>query len=153
MFYSAQKQDIDQILKLLQQVLNVHAEIRPDIFIKDTTKCTKEELEMMLDSPSHPIFVYKENGQVLAHLFLEIQQFHSPNRYSKKELFIEDLCVDENARGKGIGKKCLAFAEQFAKENHCDRICLHAWHGNQKAMDLYMNTGYQIQQYTLEKKI
>ena len=45
----AEEKDIDSVIKLLTQVLNIHAKIRPDIFIGGTTKYTKEELmEMML---------------------------------------------------------------------------------------------------------
>ena len=40
----AEEKDIDSVIKLLTQVLNIHAKIRPDIFIGGTTKYTKEEL-------------------------------------------------------------------------------------------------------------
>ena len=36
----AEKKDIPRILVLLEQVLQIHAEIRPDIFIPGTTKYT-----------------------------------------------------------------------------------------------------------------
>ena len=34
----AQEKDIPRIIELLGQILQIHAEIRPDIFIPDTTK-------------------------------------------------------------------------------------------------------------------
>ena len=40
----AEKKDIPRILALLGQVLQIHAEIRPDIFILGTTKYTPCEL-------------------------------------------------------------------------------------------------------------
>ena len=40
----AEKKDIPRILALLGQVLQIHAEIRPDIFIPGTTKYTLCEL-------------------------------------------------------------------------------------------------------------
>ena len=45
----AEEKDIDSVIKLLTQVLNIHAKIRPDIFIGGTTKYTKEELMMLTD--------------------------------------------------------------------------------------------------------
>ena len=42
----AEKKDIPRILALLGQVLQIHAEIRPDIFIPGTTKYTPCELTM-----------------------------------------------------------------------------------------------------------
>ena len=40
----AEKKDIPRILALLGKVLQIHAEIRPDIFIPGTTKYTPCEL-------------------------------------------------------------------------------------------------------------
>ena len=34
----AEEKDIDSVIKLLTQVLNIHAKIRPDIFIGGTTQ-------------------------------------------------------------------------------------------------------------------
>ena len=40
----AQIKDIDKINDLLSQVLEIHADIRPDLFIHGTTKYTRDEL-------------------------------------------------------------------------------------------------------------
>ena len=40
----AEAKDIPRLLALLEQVLQIHAEIRPDIFIPGTTKYTTCEL-------------------------------------------------------------------------------------------------------------
>ena len=40
----AEEKDIPRILELLGQVLQIHADIRPDIFIPNTTKYTADEL-------------------------------------------------------------------------------------------------------------
>ena len=44
----AEEKDITRIIELLGQVLQIHAEIRPDIFIPNTTKYTVEELTELL---------------------------------------------------------------------------------------------------------
>ena len=44
----AEEKDIDSVIKLLTQVLNIHAKIRPDIFIGGTTKYTKEEWRFLM---------------------------------------------------------------------------------------------------------
>ena len=41
----AEEKDIPRILELLGQVLQIHADIRPDIFIPGTTKYTTDELK------------------------------------------------------------------------------------------------------------
>ena len=44
----AEEKDIPRILELLGQVLQIHADIRPDIFIPGTTKYTAGELAELL---------------------------------------------------------------------------------------------------------
>ena len=44
MIRDAKEKDIPRILELLKQVLQIHADIRPDIFIPGTTKYTIDEL-------------------------------------------------------------------------------------------------------------
>ena len=53
----AQEKDISRIIELLGQVLQIHAEIRPDIFIPDTTKYTEQELAALLKDEKKPIYV------------------------------------------------------------------------------------------------
>ena len=53
----AKKSDVPSLIRLLQQVLELHAKLRPDIFISGTTKYTREELEEILENPQTPVFV------------------------------------------------------------------------------------------------
>lgn len=41
----AQEKDIPRLIELLEQVLQIHADIRPDIFIPGTTKYTMKSLQ------------------------------------------------------------------------------------------------------------
>ena len=62
----AEERDIPRIIELLGQVLQIHADIRPDIFIPDTTKYTVDELTELLKNEekryllqqTKPIFVW-----------------------------------------------------------------------------------------------
>ena len=40
----AEEKDSEKVLELLSEVLEIHADIRPDLFISGTTKYSKEEL-------------------------------------------------------------------------------------------------------------
>lgn len=48
MIRKAEERDIPRIMELLGQVLQIHADIRPDIFIPGTTKYTADELKELL---------------------------------------------------------------------------------------------------------
>ena len=53
----AEEKDIPRLLALLEQVLQIHAKIRPDIFIPGTTKYTVCELAELLKQEDKPIYV------------------------------------------------------------------------------------------------
>lgn len=60
----AEEKDIDRILSLLKQVLEIHAAIRPDIFVSGTTKYTEEELKMILQMRKHR-FLLQQTEMIL----------------------------------------------------------------------------------------
>lgn len=106
------QEDIDKILSLLNQVLEIHANIRPDIFISGKTKYTRDMLLDMLADNDNPIYVVDENG-VVAYAFCQIKMApFSTTMHQNKELFIDDLCVDESQRGKGTGKLLFDFLKK-----------------------------------------
>ena len=103
----AEEKDIDSVIKLLTQVLNIHAKIRPDIFIGGTTKYTKEELMEIFNDANRPVYVaVDENDSVMGYAFcIKKKQPFSTNMVPFDSLFIDDLCVDQNIRGKHVGQK------------------------------------------------
>ena len=66
----AESRDLDKTLKLLSEVLELHAKIRPDIFISGTTKYTREELQAIFDNDQTPVFVAADDsGEVVGYAF------------------------------------------------------------------------------------
>ena len=105
MIRQAQKQDIHQILELLHQVNMVHHELRPDLFKPHTTKYDAQELEALLQDPKSLIFVFDSEGRILGHAFCLIQEVKSHRLLEDiRTLYIDDICVDESARGQHVGK-------------------------------------------------
>ena len=60
----AHEKDIPRLIELLEQVLQIHADIRPDIFIPGTTKYTNEELAEMIKDDTKPIYVAADDDDV-----------------------------------------------------------------------------------------
>lgn len=153
MIRRAEQKDIPSILHLLGQVLMVHHIGRPDIFKEKGFKYTSEELAEILKDESCPVFVYTdETSQVLGHCFCQIMDRpEAPHAHAYKTLYIDDLCVDEKARKRGIGKALYQHVLSYAKENGFHNITLHAWECNPNAVKFYENLGMKIQQYTFEE--
>ena len=152
MIRKAIESDIDDILKLLIQVDMVHHNIRPDIFKGPATKYTKDELKEIIKDKNRPIFVYFENNHVLGYAFTIFIKHENDNVLTNiKTLYIDDLCVDENERGKHIGHKLYDYVVEFAKENDCYNVTLNVWSGNDKAQRFYESLGLKPQKIGMEK--
>lgn len=149
----AKEADIPKILDLLEQVLLVHHKVRPDLFQEKGVKYTESELAELIADDSRPIFVYEdESGTVLGHMFTVIEESHAP-KVSHKTLFIDDLCVDEAARGQKIGEQLYRFALQYAKEIGCYNLTLNVWSANKSAVRFYERQGLTPQETRMEQII
>ena len=153
MIRKANKNDIGRIIELLHQVDMVHHEIRPDLFKPYTTKYNEQELEALLDNDSNPIFVY-DDGEVLGHAFCQITDVKSHKLLQDaKTLYIDDICVDEKASGKHVGKALYEFVRDYAKSIGCYNMTLNVWEGNDPALSFYKNMGMKIQKTGMEEII
>ena len=135
----AEEKDIPRILELLEQVLQIHADIRPDIFIPGTTKYTADELTELLKNAEKPIYVAADEDDVcMGYAFCQLQeQPFSNNMVPFKTLFIDDLCVDREARGRHIGESLFEYVKNEAKQLGCYEVTLHVWTGNTSAEKYY----------------
>ena len=151
MIRRANKKDLKEINNLLMQVLEVHHNGRPDIF-KIGTKYSKEELKELLKDKERPILVcVDENDQVMGYCFCIFQQHKNNSVLTDiKTLYIDDLCVDENLRGKHIGKELYEAAVEFARENGCYNLTLNVWSCNPSAMRFYEKQGLVPQKIGME---
>ena len=150
MIRKANKNDIVRIIELLHQVNMVHYEIRPDLFKPHTTKYNEQELEALLHDDNNPIFVY-DDGKVLGHAFCQISEVKNHLLLQDvKTLYIDDICVDESARGKHVGKALYEFVRNYAKSIGCHNITLNVWEGNTPALSFYRNMDMQVQKTTME---
>ena len=110
----AEEKDIPRIMELLGQVLELHAEIRPDIFIPGTTKYTVTELAELLKQEDKPVYLAVNDEDVCrGYAFCQLkEQDFSTNMVQFKSLFIDDLCVDKDARGQHIGEYLFEYVKQ-----------------------------------------
>ena len=150
MIRKASKKDISRIIELLHQVNMVHHVIRPDLFKPHTTKYDAQELESMLNDNDKPIFVY-DDGDVLGYAFCQLTLVQDNKILQDiKTLYIDDICVDEKARGKHVGKALYEHVFNYAQSIGCHNITLNVWEGNNPAICFYKNMGMQVQKTTME---
>ena len=148
----ASEKDIDSLIKLLQEVLEIHANIRPDIFISGTTKYTRSNLLEKLANDEEPIFVaVDENDEVMGYAFCALKhQPFSTNMVPFKSLYIDDLCVDSKCRGQHIGEQLFDYVKAEAKRLGCYEVTLAVWAGNDGAEKFYEKIGMKTKERIME---
>ena len=143
--------DIGRIIELLHQVDMVHHVIRPDLFRPNTTKYNEQELETLLKYDNKPVFVFDNGNDVLGHAFCLITEVRDDKLLQDiKTLYIDDICVDEKARGKHVGMALYEFVRDYALSIGCNNITLNVWEGNDPALSFYRNMGMKVQKTTME---
>lgn len=148
----AEEKDITRLLELLVQVDMVHHEGRPDLFKGPATKYNGEELQEILSNDKTPVFVcIDEEGYVWGHAFCIFKQVINDSVMTDiKTLYIDDICVDERARGTGAGKAMFEYVKSYAKECGSYNITLNVWSCNPGAMKFYENMGLLPQKIGME---
>ena len=146
--------DIPGMINLLLQVGDVHHRIRPDLFRAGAQKYDAAALTELLKDPDRPIFAAVEDGKLLGYCFCIIKVTKgSPVLMDQKTLYIDDLCVDEAARGKHVGSALYDYALNYAREIGCDSLTLNVWCGNDSAMAFYESRGLKPRNIHMEAKL
>lgn len=147
----AEDRDAEKVMKLLGEVLELHAKLRPDIFIPGSTKYTREELHGIFRNEDTPVFVAADDsGEVAGYAFCVMKQPpFSTNMKPMKTLYIDDLCVDEGCRGQHVGTILFDYVKQFAREQGCYDITLNVWEGN-NARKFYDKMGMFVKETQME---
>ena len=147
----ADRSHIPALIRLLQQVGQVHHDIRPDIFPAGTQKYDENQLLEVLADKDRPIFVSLENGTVTGYCFCKIKR-HECNACSvpRTEVYIDDLCVAESCRHHGVGKKLYEAVVAYARELGAYNVTLNVWACNENALKFYESLGLKPQKIGLE---
>ena len=144
-------EDIPRMLALLRQVGQVHHEIRPDLFRSGAQKYDEEALAALLKDPRRPVLAAAEQGSLVGYAFCILQETKDdPVLADRKVLYIDDLCVDENCRGRGIATALYDRVCAYARELGCHAVTLNVWCGNDSAMGFYEKRGLKPQKIGME---
>ena len=147
----AEPRDIPGMTALLLQVGQVHHLLRPDIFRSGALKYSQEQLQALLRDENRPIFVAAEGDFVAGYCFCALREYSGSGvSTNRKELYIDDLCVDENCRGKGVASALYSRVSDFARGLGCAFITLNVWCGNDHAMGFYEKAGLRPRNITME---
>ena len=92
-----------------------------------------------------------EDDVCIGYAFCQLQeQPFSNNMVQFKSLFIDDLCVDQEARGQHIGESLFEYVKSEAKQLGCYEVTLNVWAGNTPAEKFYEKIGMRTKERQME---
>jgi ribosomal protein S18 acetylase RimI-like enzyme len=146
--------DIEKILVLEKQVYEIHSKARPDWINK--FPLNYNYIEDLLQNNNNKIFLAEENGKIIGFCIINIRKIKEHHLFhDMKILEIDDICIDQKCRKRGIGKLFFEEAKRVAKEINAKFIELMVWEFNQDAIKFYekmgMKTRIRRMEYQIEK--
>ena len=100
------------------------------------------------DVDTETLFAYREDNEVLGIVVLnelqddEYSQIKWSTSNQDKNIVVHRLAVSPDQQGKGLGRKLMDFAEQWAKDNNYDAIRLDTFSQNPRNQRFYTSRGY-----------
>jgi ribosomal protein S18 acetylase RimI-like enzyme len=133
--------NISELTETSSSVLQSINELLPQLS-SSAQVISLDRLSELVESDNTLIFIgTDESGQILGMLSLIVMKIPTGNK-----AWIEDVVVDQSARGKGMGKALMNHALEKAKELAVKSVDLTSRPSREKANMLYQSLGYQIRE-------
>ena len=127
-------EDLPQLTELLTELFTLEGDFEPD-----PTRQMRG-LRMLLEQPSRGrIFVLKQNGAILGMINL---LFTISTAEGGSVIILEDLIIQQDYRGHGLGSRLLNYALDYAKKKDFKRITLLTDRVNAEAQRFYKRHGF-----------
>lgn len=149
---TAVQADNQKIRPLQREIAKLHYEGKPGMFKPEPRYHSEEDFAQMLSDPEHFVFIAEEEtGRVVGYAFAFVSHVRNhPTYIDFDRFYIDDICVLEECRGQGIGKRLFAACREQAEKTQCKVLDLGVFGFNTGAIAFYEACGMTEQQRRME---
>jgi ribosomal protein S18 acetylase RimI-like enzyme len=101
-----------------------------------------------LATPDLDVLVVEEDGTCVGHAVIGLR-----NREARTYVFVYDVEIDVDHRGRGLGRAVMELIEERARAEGVEAIELNVFGGNAVARALYRSLGYEEAAVTMVKRV
>jgi GNAT superfamily N-acetyltransferase len=128
-----QENQFDTFFALIEELADFEALARPDADAKSRLK-----LDICGDQPRIKAYLIESNDTYCGYVIT----FHSYSSFlAKPTLYLEDIYIQPNYRGKGIGKNIMNMLADYALQQGCGRMEWVVLDWNTSAQEFYHGLG------------
>jgi ribosomal protein S18 acetylase RimI-like enzyme len=128
---------VEELHKVTDEVVEAFARLTPQLSTKSPAPA-QEALERIVVSPATALLIARDEGEIVGTLTLAMFQIPTGVR-----AWVEDVVVDETARGRGIGQALTLEAIRLARASGATTIDLTSRASREAAGRLYEKLGFR----------
>ena len=147
----AKETELDRVNEIRKQVNDVHVAGKPEVFKPGFSKELQDFIKVIWDDPEQEIVVAVEDDEICGFAILHhINKPENPFMWERDFLDIDEFCVDEKHRRKGVATQLISYIKEYAKDKGYHRLELNMWEFNESALEFYESVGFETYRRYME---
>ena len=151
MLQLARPEDRTAIEALAQQVHSLHVQWRPDLYAPADELWPQERFDAA--GAERQLFAAKVDETVVGYVLVKIRNYDMTGHVNRKVLLVDEVCVDEALRNRGIGTEMMIEVRAIARAFGCTDLQLGVYPQNNEALAFYQKCGFRIRSIDMQMKI
>ena len=143
--------DRDSVNAIAAQVHALHVAWRPDIYAMVDELYSEGRYSDAVRN--RELYVAKLSGTVVGYALLKIRNYDWPGVVKRKVMVVDEICVDESCRNRGIGTCMMDEVCALAKAFGCTDLQLGVYPQNDAAVAFYQKCGFTIRSIDMQRKV
>ena len=147
----ARSVDRDSVNAIAAQVHAMHVAWRPDIY------AMVEELyseDRFMDAiRNRELYVAKLSDTIVGYVLLKTRNYDWAGVVKRKVMVVDEICVDEACRNRGIGTLMMEEVRALAKAFGYTDLQLGVYPQNDAAVAFYQKCGFTIRSIDMQRKV
>ena len=142
--------DRAEVNRLARQVHELHVSWRPDLYTMPEELFPEDLFSELVKS--RELYVAKLDGTVVGFAWVRIRTSEGVGLVTRKVMLINQVCVDEELRNRGIGTRIMEELRVLARAFGCTDLQLSVYPQNDEAVSFYQKCGFMIQSINMQRK-
>lgn len=150
----AKQEELPRVNVLRQQVSELHAQGRPDVFHPGFCEELRQRINDFFAAPEYDVIVACLDGTVCGFAVVQyVERPESAYQCARRFYHIEEFGVDPAFRRRGVGTALLDFCRGEARRRGFARLELDVWSFNEAAQRFYASAGFRPYRCLLESDV